>query len=97
MMVQSNRMEIAVADAKPIFSELLRRANAGEEVVVTRHGRPYARIAPIERPRGLPPGQRLAAIKAIMDESRRLGFAQLGIDAVTSQDFLYDPETGLPF
>jgi prevent-host-death family protein len=90
-------MEIAVADAKPIFSELLRRANAGEEVVVTRHGRPYARIAPVDGPRGLPKGERLAAIREIMEESRRQGLDKLGIDAVTSQDFLYDPDTGLPF
>jgi prevent-host-death family protein len=90
-------MEIAVADAKPIFSELLRRANAGEEVVVTRHGRPYARIAPVDGPRGLPKGERLAAIREIMEESRRQGLDKLGIDAATSQDFLYDPDTGLPF
>lgn len=96
-MVQNYIMEIAVADAKPIFSELLRRANAGEEVVVTRHGRPYARIAPVERRRGLPKGERLAAIIAIMEDSRRQGLDKLGIDGATSQDFLYDPETGLPY
>jgi prevent-host-death family protein len=96
MLVQFYGMEIAVADAKPIFSELLRRANAGEEVVVTRHGRPYALITPLDRRRGLPRGERLAAILATMERARERGLDKLGIDAATSQDFLYDPDTGMP-
>jgi prevent-host-death family protein len=89
-------MEIAVADAKPIFSEILRRANGGEEVLVTRHGRPYARILPVEPRRGLAKGERLAAIHATMERARERGLDKLGIDAATSQNFLYDPDTGLP-
>ena len=37
-------MRIAVADAKAQFSELIRRAEAGETVELTRYGRPVARI-----------------------------------------------------
>ena len=37
-------MRIAVAEAKAQFAELLRRAEAGEEIELTRYGRPVARI-----------------------------------------------------
>lgn len=37
-------MRIAVAEAKAQFSELIRRAEAGEVVELTRYGRPVARI-----------------------------------------------------
>lgn len=36
--------EITIADARNRPSELVRRAEAGEEVVVTRRGRPVARL-----------------------------------------------------
>jgi prevent-host-death family protein len=39
--------EFAVADAKARFSELLARAEAGEQITIKRHGRPVARIAPL--------------------------------------------------
>ena len=37
-------MEVAVRDLKDRLSEYLRRAEAGEEVVVTSHGRPIVRM-----------------------------------------------------
>lgn len=37
-------MRVAVAEAKAQFAELLRRAEAGEEVEITRYGRPVARL-----------------------------------------------------
>ena len=40
-------MQISVSDAKARLTELLRRAEAGEDIVLTRHGRPVARLAPI--------------------------------------------------
>ena len=39
-------MNISIAEAKAKFSELIKRAEAGEEIVVTRHGRPVARVMP---------------------------------------------------
>jgi prevent-host-death family protein len=35
----------SVADAKNKLSELIERASKGEEVVITRHGHPVARIS----------------------------------------------------
>lgn len=43
---------IAVREAKAKFSALLDRAAGGEEIVITWHGRPRARLIPVEEPRG---------------------------------------------
>lgn len=37
----------SVHRAKTHLSRLLRKAEAGEEVVITRHGSPVARLAPV--------------------------------------------------
>ena len=47
-------MQIAIAEAKAQFAELIRRAEAGEAIEVTRYGRPVARIVAAERPVGRP-------------------------------------------
>lgn len=47
-------MQIAIAEAKAQFAELIRRAEAGEAIELTRYGRPVARIVAAERPRGRP-------------------------------------------
>lgn len=45
---------IGVFDAKARFSELVERAERGEEIVVTRHGRPVARVAPLAKAQRTP-------------------------------------------
>jgi len=37
---------ISVFDAKAQFSALIARAEAGEEIVISRHGRPAVRLVP---------------------------------------------------
>ena len=39
-------MDISVADAKNRLPELIRAVEAGERVVITRHGKPVAQITP---------------------------------------------------
>ena len=39
---------IKLADAKAHLSALVDRAEAGESIVITRHGKPAARLVPIE-------------------------------------------------
>lgn len=39
--------EFAVADAKARFSELIARAEAGEEIVIKRHGAPVAKLVAV--------------------------------------------------
>ena len=40
--------EVNIHQAKTQFSQLLRRAAAGEEIVIARAGKPVARLVPIE-------------------------------------------------
>lgn len=40
-------MHVAVREFKNRLSELLRRAQAGEEIIVTSHGRPVVRLGPV--------------------------------------------------
>ena len=42
---------ITLADAKARLSELTELAAAGESVIITKRGRPVARMSPPERPR----------------------------------------------
>ena len=44
-------MEVSVYAAKTHLSRLLDRAARGEEVVITRNGKPVARLAPVEQRR----------------------------------------------
>jgi len=39
-------MNVPIAEAKAKFSELVKRVEAGEEVLVTRHGKVVARLTP---------------------------------------------------
>lgn len=43
-------MEIGAFDAKTHLAELLRKAEAGEEVVITRRGKPVARLIRFREP-----------------------------------------------
>ncbi|APH73205.1 type II toxin-antitoxin system Phd/YefM family antitoxin [Aquibium oceanicum] len=56
-------MNIPVAEAKARFSELVKRAQAGEEIVVTRHGKPVARVVPAAVEDELP---RIGALKGLI-------------------------------
>lgn len=87
-----NDMFVSVSDAKGQLTELVRRAEAGDEVVLTRHGKAVARLVPLSR-RPTPQEKR-----AILENITRAaaGKATPGPDAARSQDFLYDDETGLP-
>lgn len=43
-------MEIGTFEAKNRLSELLDKVELGEEIVITRRGRPVAKIVPVTRP-----------------------------------------------
>ena len=54
---------VGAYDAKTHFSELLQRVEGGEEVTITRHGSPVARMIPVRR--RATPAERRAAIAAM--------------------------------
>jgi len=41
-------MQVPVSEAKAQSTELVRRAEAGDEVILTRHGNPTVRLVPIQ-------------------------------------------------
>lgn len=84
-------MEIAVSEAKGQLSELVRKANAGEEVLLTRHGQPIARIVPV---RYRPSADEKRRVLHTVREAARSKI-DAGPQAARSQDFLYDDD-GLP-
>ena len=82
-------MQISLSQAKAQLTELVRRAENGEDVVLTRHGRPAAHIVAVR-----PPVDRQARRRAL-ERFRGCMAGTPGPDAARSQDFLYD-ENGLP-
>jgi len=84
-------MKVSVSDAKGLLTELVRRAEAGEEVILTRHGQPAVRLSPVT----LVPDR--ASRRALMESLRHsaVGKATPGPSAARSQDSLYG-EDGLP-
>lgn len=52
------RQEFAVAEAKARFSDLLSRAEAGEEITIKRHGVAVAKLVPVYASRTIEDRQR---------------------------------------
>lgn len=84
-------MDVPVSDAKAQLTDLVKRAEAGEEVVLTRFGRPVVKLVAAR------PEVTQKARRAVMEDVRRTGPGKVleGPSAARSQDFLYD-EFGLP-
>lgn len=84
-------VKISVTEAKGQLTELVRRAEAGEEIILTRHGQPAARLAPAKG--ALDRRARRKLLQAVRTSGAAKATA--GADAARSHDFLYD-ENGLP-
>ena len=84
-------MRISVTEGKAQLTELVRRAQAGDEVILTRHGQAVVRLVPAKRVLDT------AARRALLEAARRSGSAKAtaGVGAARSQDFLYGDD-GLP-
>ena len=84
-------MEVPVSEAKGLLTELVKRAEDGEEIVLTRHGRAVVRLAPVAARPSL--AERRALLASVRAAGRQK--ATKGPSAAQSQDFLYDTD-GLP-
>jgi prevent-host-death family protein len=84
-------MRVSVTEAKGQLTDLVRRAEAGDEVILTRHGQPAVRLVPVKAALDRP-GRR-----ALLEAARAAGAAKAkaGPGAARSQDFLYGDD-GLP-
>ena len=84
-------MQVSVTDAKGQLTELVRRAEAGDEIILTRHGHAAVRLVPVSAS----PDRK--ARSALLQTIRAAGVAKAkaGPSAARSQDFLYGDD-GLP-
>ena len=90
--VHNLTMDVAISEAKAHLTDLVRRAEAGEDVVLTRHGQPAVRLVPV-RPKPNPARKR-ALLKRLTGVAQGLPEWE-GVTAATAADFLYDDD-GLP-
>jgi prevent-host-death family protein len=86
-------MRISVSQAKGQVLELVRRAEAGENIELTRHGVPAVKLVAAAGPK-LSPHEKLQFMRDVVERARAK--VRPGPRAARSADFLYDDETGLP-
>ena len=84
-------MQISVTDAKAQLTELVRRAEKGDEIILTRHGHAAVKLVPVKAP------LERKSRRALLEAARKAGAAKAkaGPSAARSQDFLYGDD-GLP-
>lgn len=78
-------MQISVTDAKAQLTELVRRAEKGEGIILTRHGHATVKLVPVKAP------PEAKSRRALVEAARKAGTAKAttGPSAARSQDFLY--------
>ena len=84
-------MQISVSDAKAQLTDLVRRAEAGDKIVLTRHGQPVARLVPIKAARERK--SRLAMVEAMREAARSQVLP--GLSDERYRDFVFGAD-GLP-
>lgn len=84
-------MHISVSEAKAQLTDLVRRAEAGDEVMLTRHGQVVVRLVPVKaKPTSDERARLLAEFRRSVKDK-----AKDGPDAARSADFLYGDD-GMP-
>jgi prevent-host-death family protein len=68
---------IGAYEAKTHFSALLEKVEAGEEITITKHGTPVARLVPVKKQ--TTPAERRAAIERWREKSKGLSLGGLKI------------------
>jgi prevent-host-death family protein len=89
--LKESAMELAITEAKARLTDLVRRAEAGEEIVLTRHGHAVVRLVAMHAKTSAK--SRAELIDAV--RAQAADKATAGATAARSQDFLYDDE-GFP-
>ncbi|WP_309628055.1 type II toxin-antitoxin system prevent-host-death family antitoxin [Brevundimonas sp.] len=86
-------IEIPVSAAKARLTALVRQAEGGADVFLTRNGRRVAQITATKERRVLTPEEKLEVIRKAQASAR--GKFEPGFDAARSADFLYGDD-GMP-
>ena len=90
MWLQLDMNEISIKQAKDQFADLARRAEAGETIVITRHGKPVADIVPHKKKDGVDfeAGKRFLESRGIKDP---FPYVAEDFDDPLPEDFLLRP------
>lgn len=90
-------MNVTISEAKGLLTELVRRAEGGEDIVLTRHGRPVVALKPLDaQPRAWTPAELAERRRILLEISEKASHeATPGPDAAHSADFLYGDD-GMP-
>jgi prevent-host-death family protein len=56
---------VSAYEAKTHLPRLLRAAERGETVVITRHGKPVAQLGPVQQPRGFDMAEATASLEVL--------------------------------
>jgi prevent-host-death family protein len=86
-------MYISVKEAKNQLSDLLHRAEAGEKIILTRHGKPVAELHPHTPKRG---GINFEAGRAFLKElglEKAVAYIAPDFDDPLPEDYLITPTT----
>ena len=75
--MQQTSNTVGAYEAKTHLSELLEKVEAGEEIVITKHGTPVAKLVPVERKASAE--ERAAAIRRIQKLGTRLSLTGLKV------------------
>lgn len=74
---------VGAYEAKTHLSELLEKVEGGEEITITKHGTPVARLVPVKREAG--PDERIAAIQRIQKLAMGLSLDGLKVKDLLSE------------
>ncbi len=78
---------IGLFEAKTHLSELVARAERGEEVVITRHNKPVAKLVPVKRPPKSRGAQRERALAVLQN------FEPIDLPGVTLNELIRQGRT----
>jgi prevent-host-death family protein len=87
---------VGLFEAKTHFSELVARAEAGDEVIITRHNKPVARLVSATTAPAVDVGKRreaLLAIAALREELRQRGASMRSDEIVEAVRGMRDEQT----
>jgi len=74
---------VGAYEAKTHLSELLEKVEAGEEITITRHGAPVAKLVPVKKEASAE--ERIAAIERIQKLASRLSLGGLKVKDLLSE------------
>jgi prevent-host-death family protein len=77
MAAQQGSNTVGAYEAKTHLSKLLEKVEAGEEIIITKHGAPVAKLVPVKKEASVE--ERAAAVRRIQKLGARLSLAGLKI------------------